>query len=347
MNRAPETRFGVRYAVTDTLSAEARVRQIWGSGPDAGPTGEFALRQRVGSSNFSVAYVLPGAAGESSRARFGLDVPLALSEHLGATLSASVDRDMTSGAFGTTLGAGLRYQGERLVATLGGEYGLSAGQSRLALRGGVTGQPGEGQTLSLDASGQLLPTPEGRLNLSYALRREDFSLLTTHRLSTAGARTDSAGAVLEGEAQANVVLARKLLKRPLSLQPGVSYRVPLADPQGSHLGLTLGAVLDVTDRFGVGAGAGMIWLPGLGQTDRGATLDLRYRLTGPEQPLWLVAGYTWGRVPGAAGGLWGTRSGFSVRLDFSGGQSSGGQSSGGQVSGAAPTDAAPRAGGTP
>ncbi|KQR22738.1 carboxypeptidase-like regulatory domain-containing protein [Deinococcus sp. Leaf326] len=337
--RAPETRFGVRYAVTDTLSAEARVRQIWGSGPDAGPTGEFALRQRVGLSNFSVAYTLPGAAGESSRARFGLDVPLTLNEHLGANLSASVDRDMETGTFGTTLGAGLRYADERIVATLGGEYGLSAGQSRLALRGGVTGQLGEGQTLSLDANGQLLPTPEGRVGLSYALRREDFSLLTTHRLSTASTvlGTGVAGAVLEGEAQANVALARTLLNRPLSLQPGVSYRVPLSDPEGSVLGLSLGAVVEVTDRFGVGAGAGVIWLPALGQTERGATLDLRYRLTGPEQPLWVVAGYTWGRVPGAAGGLWNTQSGFSVRFDFSGGHVS---------TGAAPTDSN-RAGGTP
>ncbi|WP_288431861.1 hypothetical protein [uncultured Deinococcus sp.] len=344
--RAPETRFGVRYAVTDTLSAEALVRQIWGSGPDAGPTGEFALRQRVGRSNFSVAYLLPGAAGESSRARFGLDVPLALNEHLGANLSASVDRDMSSGTLGATVGAGLRYADERLVATLGGEVGLSNGQPRAALRGGVTGQLGEGQTISLDANGQLLPTPEARVGLSYALRREDFSLLTTHRLTTGttlppGTLGSDPGTVLEGEAQANVALSRRLLNRPLSLQPSVSYRVPLGDAEGSVLGLTLGAVVDVTDRFGVGAGAGLVWLPVLGQTDHGATLDLRYRLTGPEQPLWVVAGYTWGRVPGAAGGLWNTQSGFSVRLDFSGGRVSGTP-----VSGAAPTDST-RAGGTP
>lgn len=296
--RAPETRVSADYRLSDTLGAQARLRQRWGQGA----TGEIGLRQRVGSSNFSVGYLLPGASGERGRARAGLELPLTLSARWSANLGASVERDLSSGAFSSNLTGGLRYHTAALLATLSGEYGLAAGVGRATLRGSVAGSPGPDQTLSVDASAELLPTPQGKLAVSYALRRETFAVLTTHRLQL------GSSPALEGEAQANVTLSPAL-----DLQPTFAYRVPLADRAGSSLQFGLGATARLTESVGVGATGSLLWQPALGTWAGALGLDARYRLA---DPLWLVAGYTWSGFTGLTGAA---RNGLHIRLDFAGG----------------------------
>ncbi|GAA5514601.1 hypothetical protein Dcar01_03357 [Deinococcus carri] len=296
--RAAETRVVAAYQLSSSLTAEAQVRQQWG----VGATGELGLRQRVGTSNFNVTYQLPGVSGEASRARFGLDVPLTLSERWSANVGAGLERDMGSGTLGGTLTTGVRYQTPTFFATLGGEYGFTGSAGRLTLRGGAAGQLGEGQTLSVDASAQLLPTPQGRFTVSYALRRDTFALLTYHRVQGGTTR------VLEGEVQAN------LRVRPaLDLQPSLAYRLPLGDAAASSVQLGLGATVLLTKTFGVTASGYLLWQPAANTWSAAAGLDARYRLA---DPVWLVAGYTWS---GFSGLTEGARPGFHVRLDFGGG----------------------------
>ncbi|WP_240730930.1 SdrD B-like domain-containing protein [Deinococcus sp. S9] len=295
--RAPETRLVASYQLSSTLSAQAQLQQQWG----VGLSGEVGLQQRLGSSNFKVSYQLPGASGEASRARIGVEVPLPINSQWSATFGAALEREMGSGTFGANLSGGVRYQTSALVATLRSDYTLAAGTQQLTVRGGATGSLGEGQTLAADASVQLLPTVESSFGVSYALRRGTFSLLTTHRLQRG---TTSA---LEGLVQANVQTSPTF-----ELQPSLAYRIPFTDAVPSvQLGLSATTLL--TKSFGLSARGYLLWQPTLNTWTAAAGLDGRYRLA---EPVWVVAGYTWSNVTGLTPEA---RPGFHIRLDFAGG----------------------------
>lgn len=172
------SRLDARYPLGANLDAEAGVSYTWGGGF----SGALGLKQKLGMANLALSYQLPGASGEGNRARFGLEAPFPLDERWSLNLSAGYERSLSTGADGSAFGLAARYQSQDLSATAANEVAFQGGQAKLTLRGGVSGSLDPHQTLSLDATYQVLPTAEGRFTLAYALRGSDLTLLTYHRL---------------------------------------------------------------------------------------------------------------------------------------------------------------------
>lgn len=298
LSQSASTRLRSSYAFDANLTAEADLVQTWG----LGFSGVVGLKQKLAGANLSLAYQLPGAAGEGNRARFGLEAPLPLSEHWSLNASAGYERSLATGNDQAAFGLALRYQAQGFTATLGGETAWSAGQPKVVLRAGASGQLDEQQTLSLDAGYQVAPTPEGRFTLAYALRGRDASLLTYHRLSTVGEL------ILEG------ALAASYHPSPsLQLRPSAAYRLKLDDPAGHTYQLGLGGNYYFTDWLGLGAALYYQFQPGTQTGASAFSLEASFRVV---EGLWLNAGYTFGGFTGLTPD---TAPGFYLRLDFLGG----------------------------
>ena len=209
----PQTRLNVSYTLTSTTTLLARVQNNWGEG--GALVGDVGVQQQLGNANLNVSYQLPGASGQSSRARFGVDVPINVTERVKANVSASVARDLSSGLNSATGSFGVRYIGETFSASLGTDASRTGNVNRLSVRGGATGRLGA-HVLSVDGNVQILPETQAQLTFSHAWRNDRVALLQYHRLSNvptsqgAGQKTDT---VLEGEIglDVQVPLNRRLL----------------------------------------------------------------------------------------------------------------------------------------
>lgn len=298
LSQSASTRLRSTYAFDANLTAEADLVQTWG----LGFTGLIGLKQKLAGANLSLAYQLPGAAGEGNRARFGLEAPLPLSDRWSLNASAGYERSLSTGSDQLAFGLALRYQAEGFTATMGGETAWLTGQPKVVLRAGATGQLDAQQTLSFDANAQVVPALEGRFTLAYALRGRDVSLLTYHRLSTVGERT------FEG------ALATSYHPDPsFQLRPSVAYRLKLDDPAGHTYQLGLGANHYFTDWLGLGAALYYQFQPGTQTSATAFSIEASFRVI---EGLWFNAGYTLGGFTGLTPE---TAPGFYLRLDFLGG----------------------------
>lgn len=298
LTQSAATRLRSTYAFDANLSAEADLTQTWG----LGFSGSLGLKQKLGGANLAFAYQLPGAAGEGNRARFGLEAPLPLSDGWSLNASAGYERSLSTGSDQLAFGLALRYQAEQFSATLGTETAWAAGQPKVVLRAGATGQLDAQQTLSLDANYQLAPTPLGRFTLAYALRGRDVSLLTYHRLNSGSEPT------LEGALATSYHPSLSF-----QLRPSLAYRLKLDDPAGHTYQLGLGGNYYLTDWLGLGAAAYYQLQPGTQSSATAFSLEASFRLV---EGLWFNAGYTLGGFVGLTPD---TAPGFYLRLDFLGG----------------------------
>lgn len=175
---------------------------------------------------------------------------------------------------------------------------FQGGQAKLTLRGGVSGSLDPHQTLSLDATYQVLPTAEGRFTLAYALRGSDLTLLTYHRLQSGTERT------LEGEAALGYHPSPSF-----QLRPSLAYRIKPDDGAGNTYQLGLGVTYYLGHSFGIGGALYRTFTPALGVAAWAWGLEGSYRIL---EGLWVAAGYNFGH------GLT-LREGFYLRLDVLGG----------------------------
>ncbi|MER3479921.1 MAG: hypothetical protein C4327_05385 [Meiothermus sp.] len=293
LSQGAVSRLDARYPLDANLSAEASVSYTWG----ADLFGSLGLKQRLGNANLALSYQLPGASGEGNRARFGLEAPLPLDEHWSLNLSAGYERSLSSGADGSAFGLAARYTAQGFNAGAGTEVAFGNGQAKLTFRGGAAGTWDPRQSLSLDATYQVLPSAEGRFTVAYALHADDLTLLTYGRLSSGAERT------LEGEAALTYLPAPSF-----GLRPSLAYRLKLDDPVGNTYQLGLGGTYYL-GRFGIGGALYRTFTPALGAAAWAWSLEGSYRLL---EGVWLAAGYNFG------GGLT-LREGFYLRLDFLGG----------------------------
>ncbi|RDI96423.1 DUF11 domain-containing protein [Meiothermus sp. QL-1] len=284
-------------ALDANLALEGELAHTWG----VGLSGSLGLRQKLGGANLALSYQLPGASGEGNRARFGLEAPLPLDERWSLDLTAGYEQSLGSGASQAAFGLAARYRSEGFTATLGGEAAFREG-TKLVLRGGATGQLDPQQTLSLDATAQLLPTLEGRFTLAYALRGSDLTLLTYHRLVQAGEST------LEG-----ALAASYYPQSSFQLRPSLAYRLKPSDPEASTYQLGLAGNYHLTPWLGLGAGYYHLFQPSTATSARAFSLEVSFRLL---EGLWLSAGYT---LEGFSGLTPETRPGLYLRLDLLGG----------------------------
>ncbi|GAA0514630.1 hypothetical protein [Deinococcus depolymerans] len=336
----PQSRLNVNYRLSSTASLLGRVQQTWG---DQGSLiGEVGVQQQLGNANLNVSYQLPGASGQSSRARFGVDVPINVTDRVKANVSASVARELATGLNSATGAVGVRYLGETFSASLGADATRGT-DTRLTVRGGATGTLGQ-HVLSVDGSVQVLPTTQAQMTFSHAWRNDRLALLQYHRLGNTDA--GSVGTVFEGEIalDAQVPLRRApdttdapagapagtptpdgtpgagqndAPARRLSLQPSFAYRVPVTQREKSTYQGGLSVTLPITDRLSAGLNTYLISQPGLNALNLTYGADLRYRVN---DGLRLVAGYTAGATGTTAGLTPGANPGVFLRADLSGGR---------------------------
>jgi len=298
VSRQAQTRLRSTYALDTNLFAEADVIETWGFGI----SGSIGLKQKLEAANLSLSYQLPGASGEGNRARFGVEVPLPLSERWSLNANAGYERSLATGQDQLAFGLATRYQTDIFSAALGGETALVGGQTKVVLRAGATGQIDSQQVLSFDATYQVVPLGEGRFTLAYALRGRDVSLLTYSRLIS------GSEGILEGSVAANY-----LPDPSFQLRPSAAYRLKLNDPAGNTYQLGLGANYYFTDFLGIGAAAYYQFQPGTSTNATAFSLEGSYRIV---DGLWFNLGYTFGGFVGLTPD---TYPGFYLRLDFLGG----------------------------
>ncbi|MFN4251267.1 hypothetical protein [Deinococcus sp.] len=345
----PQSRLNVNYRLSSTANLLGRLQQTWGEGGSL--IGEVGVQQQLGNANLNVSYQLPGASGQSSRARFGVDVPINVTERVKANVSASVARELSTGLNSATGALGVRYLSETFSASLGVDAARGT-DTRLTVRGGATGTLGQ-HVLSVDGSVQVLPTTQAQMTLSHAWRTDRVALLQYHRLGNTD--SSSVGTVLEGEVALDAQFPlRRAADQPtrdqptrepeaneagpdepvaapaeatppqnaaparsLSLQPSFAYRVPVTERDKSTYQGGLSVTVPLTDRLSAGLNGYLISQPGLNALNLTYGADLRYRVN---DGLRLVAGYTAGATGTTAGLTTGANPGVFLRADLSGGR---------------------------
>jgi hypothetical protein len=292
-----QTRLRSAYAFDFNLTLESDLVYTWGNSF----SGVIGLKQKLAGANLSLSYQLPGAAGEGNRARFGLDAPLPLGENWSLNASAGYEYGLSSNDHQSAFGLALRYQTKEFSATLGGETAFQNGTPKVVLRGGATGQLDTNQTLSVDATYQVVPSVQGSFTAAYALRTSDLSLLTYHRL------VNSADPKLEGGLAINYSPDLSF-----QLRPSAAYLVPFNNINQSIYQLGFGANWYLTDWLGLGGGFYQMFQL-TGATASAFSVEGSMRIL---EGLWFNLGYTFG---GFAGLSPDTYPGFYLRLDFLGG----------------------------
>lgn len=286
------TQLDARLPLDPNLALEAGLAYAWGQGV----SGTLGLRQKLEGANLALSYELPTAEGGGNRARFGVEAPLPLDERWSLDLSAGLERNLATGQGLVGLGLAARYKTPDFTATLGAETSLGQ-EAKVALKGGATGSLDGENTLSADFAYQVLPKPQGRFTVAYALFASQWNLLTYHRLLW------EAEPVLEGESLLSY-------HQPgFQLRPGFAYRVKPQDPGANTYQVGLGGNLYLTDRFGVGGSLYHIFQPTSGAS------RLVYSMEGSLRALdglWLNLGYSFGESLLQP-------EGFYLRLDFFGG----------------------------
>lgn len=293
-----QTRLQTIWRIDENLSAEGNLTETWGNSL----TGTLALKQKLAGANFALTYELPGASGDGNRARFGLEAPFQLDANWSLNANAGYERSLNTGTDQAAFGLAARYKNQGFSATAGAETALSNGQTKVILRTGATGQIDEQQSISFDATYQVLPNTEGRFTLAYALRGSDVTLLTYHRLIS------QAQPLLEGG------LATSYHPNlSFQLRPSAAYRINTVDGTGNTFQIGLGANYYFTDWLGIGGAGYYLTQPYLRKEDLAWALEGNLRIL---DGLWLNAGYTFGGFNGLTPD---TAPGFYIRLDFFGG----------------------------
>ena len=289
------TVLGARHAFDANLTGTGELAYTWGEGL----AGTLGLEQRLGPANLSLSYVLPGASGRGNRARFGIEAPLPLNDRYTLDLSAGYEKSLNTPDYQVAAGAGVRYRHDGLSAGAGVEAATGSHGGKVTLRAGASGQLDERQVVAFDANFVTGSLRRGRFTLAYALRGEEFQVLTYHRLET-GAQT-----VFEGELAPTWHPTLEF-----QLRPSAAYRVVLADPGASLYQLGLGANYYFTRYLGLGGGAYYLWQPGAGADHTAFNVEGSLRVL---DPLWLNLGYTFGGFQGITPEA---RPGVYLRLDF-------------------------------
>ena len=291
------TTLSARHALDANLAASGELAYVWGRGF----SGTLGLDQRLGPANLHLDYLLPNASGQGNRARFGIEAPFPVTERISLDVFAGYEKSLSAPDHRAAAGVGVRYQEEDLSATFGVEGSVGTGGSKLTLRSGASGRLDERQVLSYDANYSLGGPSRGRFTLAYAYRGGALQFLTYHRLISDG------GTRIEGEFAPtwHPSLA-------FQLRPSAAYRVHFADPGASLYQLGLGGNYYFSERFGIGAGAYLLWQPAMAASHTAFNVEGSVRLA---DPVWLNVGYTFG---GFAGVTPESRPGVYLRLDLFG-----------------------------
>ncbi|UQN07230.1 DUF11 domain-containing protein [Deinococcus sp. QL22] len=299
-NLDPTTTVKAKYAVSDTLSLGLTDEINWNTGHRAA----LSLTNKVGNTNYEVAYDLPTAGGQGNRARFGVTTSLPINERLTAGLRGSVLYDVNTQDSELGAGVDLLYRAGRLTATTGTDLTYKAGEFGVVVRGGVSGQVNDHLTLSADGLGEFGVSHSGlRTALGYAYRNRTFNSLGTVRYIS--------GSLAGGKPELTSNFAAEYRQPTWAVRAGVDTRTLLNDRGSFTAQVGLGGTYYVTDRIGIGAWGRALTQLSSGITQYGYGLEASFRaLPGT----WITAGYNPAGFTGLGNAY--TKQGAYLRLDL-------------------------------
>ncbi len=277
------------YQIDENLSADATLSYLW----DEEVIGTVGLNQRIGDANLSLDYQLPTASGTGNRARFGVAVPLPVTDEISTDFSGGYERDIDSEESEAAFGVAVRYDDAAFNATVGGEVSIpSDSDTKVTLRAGASGQLTDNQIVSVSANYQVAPELNGRANIGYAYRGSAFSILTYHNLT----HVENSAVVGEKNLLEGELAFTYALQSALQLRPGFAYRIDLDDNDNSVYQFSLGAIyylnLDLNNykpTVGLGGHGSYRWQPGTDSSAWGATVEAKVQIL---EPVWISLGYT-------------------------------------------------------
>lgn len=296
---APVTTLASRYRITPQLALILADEWNWSSGHAAA----VSLESKLGGTNLSAQYDLPGSGGSGNRARFGADTTLALNDRLSLNLSGAYVRTFSTGDAAVSGGATLRYAAPNVTATLGTDLSLKGGALRTVVRGGASVMVNDRLTVTADTLNEFGPSRGDRFGLGASLRDGPWQALATARYVT-GSLAGNAPALT---AQADVEYHRAAY----ALRGGVAARALPTDPDSFTWQPLVGSTYYFSDRLGLGAA----WRASL-QPATGTAL-YSYGLEGSARVLpgtWLTVGYNFAGFEGVTSTP--TRPGLYLRLDL-------------------------------
>jgi len=297
----PQTQFAAKYAFTPQLSLSFTDNLVWGRKNQAA----IGLENRFGNTSFSVNYELPNGDGDGNLARFGASTVLPLSDRVSANLQAGYNTNLEKGTGTLEGGVDLSFRGDGFAASAGVSTNLpSTGDSKVVLKGGLSGSLDRVWTVGLDATSELARESGNRVTFSAAMRDASLEGLGYLRFADGSLKGGSVGT---GE---------------ITSQLGLTYRAPsfqvrgalsTLDTLGVNDGLLiqpqLGATAYLTDRFGLGIYGRALYQPSLQKTQWGLGLEATFRAL---DGLWATVGYN----PTGFNGIGAnTRQGLYFRLD--------------------------------
>ncbi|MBB6097819.1 hypothetical protein HNR42_001242 [Deinobacterium chartae] len=271
-----ETELSARYALTRDVSVFARTQVNWLTGARSA----FGLEGRLGGTNLSVAYELPGASGDGNRARFGADATLGLSDRVSLGLNGASSYDFVRDQAEFSLGSSLRYKSDELSATLGTDFSVRGGQLKTVVRGGITDSLSDGFSVGADVLSEFGASRGDRVSLSAALRESDWNSLGYLRFAD--------GSLSGGRPELTAQWATTYQQADYQLRAALDARYLPSDPGSFALQTQLGATAYLNDRFGLGAVLRALSLPVAGTTEWGLGLEGSLRVL---PGTWATLGY--------------------------------------------------------
>lgn len=298
---------------TTTVSATAPLRENvsltardvvrWGVDQRA----SVGLQARLGMTNLSVNYDLPGADGWGNRARFGVDTTLPVNDRVTVGLNGSYILDVAGDDDGWNAGASVRYKDERLTATLAGDVSQKKDGLRFSVKGGASYSLNDRLTLSADGTHVRGPQPSDTGNnfaVSAALRASQWQGLAYLRYKDGSLGGLNPEVIGEGNLEYHVP--------QFALRGGIAGRMLLNQPESLTYQLSASGTYYVTDRLGLGLAARALMQPASGTTLYSAGIEGSFRaLPGT----WVTLGYNPVGFSGIGSNLY-TRQGAYLRLDL-------------------------------
>ncbi|MFC6592705.1 hypothetical protein ACFP81_12345 [Deinococcus lacus] len=295
----PVTEFGVDYRLAENVTLTAKDRYTWGTGHLA----SVALNNRVGATNYLLAYEVSDTGLQDNRARLGVSTALPLNDRTSLGIRGAYVYSVTSGTHDLSASADLSYRGDGYRATLGTDLKYAGGLSSV-VRAGVAGSLNEHLSLSADGTAEFGARSGGKLGLGYAYRNNPLSSLGYLRYASGS---------LSSRDELTAGVAAEYRQPSFGLRGGLDARMLLEDSGTLTYQPYFGADAYVMERFKVGGWGRALVQPATDTLLYGYGVEAGYEVL---DSTWLTLGYNLAGFDGLdVAGLY-TRPGLYVRLDL-------------------------------
>lgn len=274
-----------------------------------GQRGSVGLQAKFGMTNIAANYELAGADGWGNRARFGADTALPLGDKLSLGVNGAYVLNLAGTSNTWNAGAALRYQDDKLSASIATDVAQQISDFRVTVKGGASYTINDVLTLGVDGTQVFSNLPNNTGNgsnysVSAAARASQWQGLAYLRYKDGALAGDAPEFIGEANAEYHVP--------QYSIRAGVAGRTLLKQADSLTYQGSLSGTYYLNDRFGLGLAARGLVQPATNSTLLSAGIEGSFRaLPGT----WLTVGYNPVGFSGIGSNIY-TRQGAYLRLDL-------------------------------